>query len=67
MYFYLFDFYRFDVEHTQDEEVHLDCFYVIAAGIEVGSVFYLSVVQECFKGKDSQSRGSSTFTAPTPT
>ena len=25
---------RYDFEHTQDEQVHLDCFCVIAQGIE---------------------------------
>ncbi|XP_052093919.1 E3 ubiquitin-protein ligase UBR4-like [Mytilus californianus] len=28
------DFAKYDVEHTQDESVHIDCFCVIAAGIE---------------------------------
>lgn len=28
---------RFDDDHGQDEQIHLDCFCVIASGIEVGS------------------------------
>ena len=27
--------FRYDAEHTQDEQVHLDCFCVIANAIEV--------------------------------
>ncbi|XP_033643062.1 E3 ubiquitin-protein ligase UBR4-like [Asterias rubens] len=28
------DFHKFDSDHTQDEEIHLECFCAIAAGIE---------------------------------
>lgn len=31
---YIFVFFRYDFDHTQDEQVHLDCFCVIAQGIE---------------------------------
>ena len=30
-----FSFLRFDLEHTQDETLHLDCFCEVASGIEV--------------------------------
>lgn len=30
--------FRFDLEHTQDETLHLDCFCEVASGIEVGSM-----------------------------
>lgn len=42
-----FSFLRFDLEHTQDETLHLDCFCEVASGIEV---FWLnqSLCQELF-------------------
>nr|XP_006813905.1 PREDICTED: E3 ubiquitin-protein ligase UBR4 [Saccoglossus kowalevskii] len=37
------DFNKFDEEHTQDEEIHLDCFCVVAAGIVNAELLFLLI------------------------
>ena len=36
---WFFLYFRFDFEHNQDEQVHLECFCVIASGIKVSLVW----------------------------